>query len=478
MVDVAGVGEEHEVAGLEARAVGDLDAVRPPRSACRSRAGSGRRTARRPTASGPSSRTRSAASSRPTCSRCRGTSTPPGSRPAPSARARCRPRSPPAPARGSRPGAWRRRPRRRSPRPRRDRRPAATAARAPRRAARRRRREQPVGLLELGLVAAAVLRGGALDVGDPLAELVRVGDRLARDEPLALDRLGLVEEPLDLQLGLLRVAGVGALVPDPDAHLEEADRVGVAEVEVLHARLDERGHQRQLRRQPALLRLAGHPGGDLLARRVVARVGVGRGGGDGGGVDGRAGGLRRRRRPRRRPGGGRVGRGGARLRRPRRPSGTACESFAAPRLASASAALAVTAFRNICELLARLGRRLRPAAAAAGGAGRDRRRPPAHRRQRARPAAATSAGGFQSAGISCLKPMCRWFWWARVGEVAGAGDRERRADLVRADVRVQRGELARDLARERAARADDLAVDRARCPCRGRSGGWRPSRRR
>ena len=58
--------------------------------------------------------------------------------------------------------------------------------------------------------------------------------------------------------------------------------------------LDERGHQRQLRRQAALLRLAGHPRGDLLARRAVARVGVGRRGGDGlrGGGAGRAGGGR------------------------------------------------------------------------------------------------------------------------------------------------------------------------------------------
>ena len=61
-----------------------------------------------------------------------------------------------------------------------------------------------------------------------------------------LDLLGLVEEPLDLQLGLLGVAGVVALVPDADAHLEEADGVRVAEVEVLHARLDQRGHDRQL----------------------------------------------------------------------------------------------------------------------------------------------------------------------------------------------------------------------------------------
>src|SRR4051812_43936280 len=28
------------------------------------------------------------------------------------------------------------------------------------------------------------------------------------------------------------------------------------------------------------------------------------------------------------------------------------------------------------------------------------------------PGAAMSAGGFQSGVISCLNPMCRWFWWA------------------------------------------------------------------
>ena len=149
----------------------------------------------------------------------------------------------------------------------------------------RRRPQQAVGLVELELVAAAVLLGGALDVGDPFAEAVGVVDRLARDQALALDRLGLVEEPLHLQLGLVGVAGVGALVPDPDAHLEEADRVGVAEVEVLQAGLDEPGHDRQLLRQAAVLRHAGHPGGELLLGRVVA--GVGR--------------RARRRRPRRRP---------------------------------------------------------------------------------------------------------------------------------------------------------------------------------
>ena len=147
--------------------------------------------------------------------------------------------------------------------------------------------EQAVGLAEAQPVAAAVLLGGALDVGDPVAELVRVGDGLAAGDPLLLDRLGLVEEPLDLQLGLVGEAGVGALVPDPDAHLEEADGVGVAEVEVLHAGLDQRGHDRQLLGQAALLRLAAHPRGDLGLRGVVAGVGVGAAGR----VHGRRGGV-------------------------------------------------------------------------------------------------------------------------------------------------------------------------------------------
>ena len=98
VVDVAGVGEEHQVAGLEVRLVGDLDAV----GRLDLRVGhardldAGLRVG--PLHQARSSRSRSAASSRPTCSRCRGTSRPPGSRPAPSPRARGRPRSPPAPA--------------------------------------------------------------------------------------------------------------------------------------------------------------------------------------------------------------------------------------------------------------------------------------------------------------------------------------------------------------------------------------------
>ena len=87
--------------------------------------------------------------------------------------------------------------------------------------------------------------------------------------------VGLVEEPLHLQLRVLRKPPVGAAVPDPEAHLKEADRVAVAEVEVREPGLDERGHDRELLREPALLGLPAHPGGELRLRGVVARVAVG-----------------------------------------------------------------------------------------------------------------------------------------------------------------------------------------------------------
>src|ERR671917_33144 len=93
--------------------------------------------------------------------------------------------------------------------------------------------EEGVGFVELELVAAAVLLGGALDVGDPFAELLGVGDGLAAGLALGFDGLGGVEEPVELFVGVVGVAGVVALVPDAQAHLEEADAVGVAEVEVL-----------------------------------------------------------------------------------------------------------------------------------------------------------------------------------------------------------------------------------------------------
>ena len=67
-----------------------------------------------------------------------------------------------------------------------------------------------------------------------------------------------------------------ALVPDARPHLEEAERVAVAVVVVLQARLGERRHDRQLGRQARLVRLPCHPGGDRLLGGVVAGVGVAR----------------------------------------------------------------------------------------------------------------------------------------------------------------------------------------------------------
>ena len=85
-----------------------------------------------------------------------------------------------------------------------------TAARRPA-AGRRGSPAAPARLGEPFLVAAAVLLGGPLDVGDPLAPLVGVGleGRVALGDALGLDRERLVDEPLRLQLGLLGVAGVG-----------------------------------------------------------------------------------------------------------------------------------------------------------------------------------------------------------------------------------------------------------------------------
>ena len=128
-----------------------------------------------------------------------------------------------------------------------------------------------VGLVEAFLVAVAVLLGGAFDVGDPFAELAGVGDRLAAADALVFDRFGGVQEPVDLLLRVVGVARVFAF-PDRGAHLEVAERVGVAVVDVGQVGLDQCGHHGQLRRQVALLGLLCHPGGDLLLGRVVARV--------------------------------------------------------------------------------------------------------------------------------------------------------------------------------------------------------------
>jgi hypothetical protein len=127
------------------------------------------------------------------------------------------------------------------------------------------------------LVAIAVLLRGPLDVGDPVAPLARVlqeGHVPAGDALLLLVQR-VVDEPLELELRLVPVAGVLALVPDRRAHLEVADRVRVAEVDVRHPGLHQRGHDRQLAGEARLVRLARHPRGDLLLGSVVARVDVG-----------------------------------------------------------------------------------------------------------------------------------------------------------------------------------------------------------
>ena len=162
VVDVAArVAEEDEVARDEVVAVHRPGRSRRVSAALRC-AGSGCRPSRRPTARAPSSRSPSAVSTRPTGTASRGTSWP--SRPP---RARAGPRTARRPRRGRRA-----RRRRRSPPP-----PSAAAPRLP---------EQAAGLLQAELVAPAVLRGRALDVGDPLAVAARVVDRLAGRDPLLL----------------------------------------------------------------------------------------------------------------------------------------------------------------------------------------------------------------------------------------------------------------------------------------------------
>ena len=66
-----------------------------------------------------------------------------------------------------------------------------------------------------------------------------------------------------------------AAIPDARAHLEEAHRVAVAAGQVVQPRLDERGHHRQLGREARGLRVACHPGGDLLRRAASPGYGFG-----------------------------------------------------------------------------------------------------------------------------------------------------------------------------------------------------------
>ena len=234
-----------------------------------------------------------------------------------------------------------------------------------------------------------------------------------RRDALRLDLLGVVEEPVDLLLGIVGVAGVVAVVPDAHAHLEEADRVGVAEVEVLQARLDQRRHDRELRRQPALLGLLGHPRRELRLRRVVARVGAAHPGE----VDGRRGGIGR----------GAAAAGAAGAGSLLGPHGLQEQVGVAARLRRSGRRRAGDA-RDLPGLrdgreepgrLLRVGGRRR--LGRRGGRRRDRR---ARRRSGAAGATAAatgaacaapatrSGGSLKSGVISCLNPTWTWFWCA------------------------------------------------------------------
>jgi hypothetical protein len=83
-------------------------------------------------------------------------------------------------------------------------------------------------LLIVELVATSVLGRRPLDVGDPIAVLAGIGDRLPPRNASPANSLRLVEEPVELLFGIRRVAGVLIAVPQPKTHLEEAKRVAIA----------------------------------------------------------------------------------------------------------------------------------------------------------------------------------------------------------------------------------------------------------
>ena len=135
----------------------------------------------------------------------------------------------------------------------------------------RRRGEQRPRRVELRGVAAAVGRGGTLDVGDPLAPARGVGPELgvAGGDARGAHRERVVDEPAQLELRPREVAGVIAAVPDPGAHLEVADAVAVAVGEVAQPGLGQRRHDRQLARQPGVDRALRHPVRDRDPARVA-----------------------------------------------------------------------------------------------------------------------------------------------------------------------------------------------------------------
>jgi hypothetical protein len=92
------------------------------------------------------------------------------------------------------------------------------------------------------------------------------------DGSLPAHPLGLVDEPLHLQARLVGEARVSTDIPDPEAHLEKADGVAIAEVEVAEAAGHERRHHGQLGRETGGVGRPAHPPGDLFGRGVVARV--------------------------------------------------------------------------------------------------------------------------------------------------------------------------------------------------------------
>ena len=156
---------------------------------------------------------------------------------------------------------------------------------------------------------------------------------------------------------------------------------------------------------PRFCASAGHPGGDLLLRRVVAGVGAGRVDGHGGRVgDGRD---------------SRGGRVGDRRNRSAAAAGSgggstafrnAIDSLPERFFWAAAASSAVTAFMNSCDSFGGGGGGAATAAGAPGTAATAG--VPGTAAAAATGVEAISVGGFQSGEICSLKPMCRWFWCA------------------------------------------------------------------
>ena len=303
--------------------------------------------------------------------------------------------------------------------------------------------------------------------------------RMAARDALGLDRLGLVEEPVDLLRGVVGEARVLALSQMRVAHLEVAERVGVAEVDVV--RLDSTS-------AAMTGSWAGMP--RFSASAAIHAAICSFGASSPGYSPARPARSDRRPAPRRPP--ARRQPAGAPRRRGLGVLDGLQEQVRVDALrglgARAAATRAARRRRRTGRTRApgppparrRAGRargRRRPAPAAAPAAPAARR-PRARRRRRRRLGAGGELGGeLEVGGELGLEADVDVVLVGGVGEVAGAVDGERRADLVGAD----RGSSSRARRRSRGRagwRGRRSRRRSRRCRARGRRRGWRSSRRR